>query len=203
MFKTQKKSGLLQKETGFFILLFFITSLLFLILSPKISSLILPIKRQILLEDFVNYTKTHGKIDSKKYWEFREFYSPGYFNFSRNGLNQALIDKAKQYINVDYNTKAAFPFLVYTSLNLKSIDILTSEKKLPGIIDKNKLSINKVMFQNDNSIIYKTSLGNVVIIFLTGEEEMKKTNGFFDYQEKDKDLVKNKNWLNITSIKLD
>ena len=76
----------LNSTLGFSILLLVFIVVLFIVLSPKVSSLLLPFKSEAILNDFINKTKIAGAINPQEYWQFREFYSPGYFTFAKQGL---------------------------------------------------------------------------------------------------------------------
>lgn len=165
----------------------------FIFFTPKISSSLFPQKRQMLLQNFIRDTKTEGEINSQAYWELREFYSPGSLKFSREGLN------VKTWKIPLRQTQDLFPFLLFTSPYLESVDNLTTIKKMEEIVDIDKLGATQILFKNENSIIFQTDK-TVKIIFLLSEQEMRKANGFFEYNEKDKKLTEGKHWFNVTLI---
>jgi hypothetical protein len=177
---------------------------LFVVLSPKVSSLLFPIKRQAILNDFISKTKLAGRIDPQSYWQFREFYSPGYFTFSRTGIEKSLLDKAKKEINISYDEKGIdlFP-LFFSSRWLNSLDMLTKQKDLNSLISEMQIQNNKIIFMSNNSIIYKDGQNTIKIVFLLSNNDMQTANGFFDYKEKDKIITQNENWFNVTSLRLD
>lgn len=177
------------------LLLFVIIFLSFIFFTPKVSSSLFPQKRQMLLQNFIKDTTTEGKINPQAYWEFREFYSPGSFEFSREGLN------VKTWKIPLRQTQDLFPFLLFASPYLESVDSLTAVKNMEEIVDSSKLGATQILFKNENSIIFQEDKKTVKIIFLLSEQEMKKANGFFEYNEKDKKLTQGKHWLNITLIK--
>lgn len=83
--------------------------------------------------------------------------------------------------------KTKNPFLVYTCKWLKSEEYLISEEQKNAFSPKEQVRISK-----DSKIIH--------IVFAVPASEMKKAIGYFDYNEKDKDLVKDRRWLDITFI---
>lgn len=106
----------------------------------------------------------------------REFYCPGSFT----------LDKAKN------------PFLVYSCKWLRSEDYLTTSSILTNDYP---LDPKYVLLQTSNILLYKTNQ-KLSITFIVSGDEMKKAVGVFDYLEKDKELVKNKYWLDKTIIQL-
>lgn len=55
------------------------------------------------------------------------------------------------------------------------------------------------VYQAPNELI-ATNAKEVVIYFIKPISEMKRANGFFDYKNKDKKLLSNKNWFVTTII---
>jgi hypothetical protein len=202
MSKTQKISKLINNDLLFVFLISVVIISLFLVLSPKISSQLFSFKRDAVLNEFIRSTKSNGKIDPQAYWKFREFYSPGYFIFSRDGIEKKLISKAKEKIGIKYDEKGIdLTFLTLSSPQVDSLDMLTPQADLYTIIDRSKLPTKDIIFSNKNCLIYNESPKIIKIIFLLNGNDMRKANGFFDYNDKDKKLVENKNWLNITVVR--
>lgn len=179
----------------FFFALFAILVLSFVLLEPKVSALIFPLKRQLVFQNFIKGVKRNGKIDPQEYWQFREFYSPGYFLFNRNGLSAKDIGNFEQNAGVEKGK--LIPFLLFTSTHLKSIDALTTD----NVFFKNlKIpSGSEIIFQTSGQQIYKNN-GRYTILFELRVSDMKRANGFFDYTGTDKKLVEGKYWVNITLI---
>ena len=204
MIKTQRFLNFFKSENGFLVVILILILVLFTILSPKISSLLFPFKRQNILTEFIKNTKTSGKINGQAYWKFREFYSPGYFTFSRSGINDSLSRKAIKEIGISYDQKrTTLTFLTYSSSRLYSLDILTKQSNLSKIFDQRSIKKENIIFNGENGIIYEEDSKKIKIVFLISNFEMKKANGFFDYQEKDKSLVEGENWFNVTTINKD
>jgi hypothetical protein len=197
----KKKQKLLTTQNIFFFTIPIVIFVLFIFLSPKISSLVFSFKRQTILNGFINSTRASGTINPQQYWEFRELYSPGYFNFSRQGIGQSLLKQAEQKINVKFDSKKVdLSFLVFSSPLLNSIDMLTTKNSLNEIFQF-KTTEKNVLFRNKNSLIYRQDSSKIIIVFLLSNKDMKKANGFFDYNEKDKVTTEGKNWFNITTIR--
>lgn len=201
--KKQTGSTFLQGDIFFFSLLSIVILLCFLFLTPKVASNLFPQKRVMIWQSFLVDVKKHQKLDPRKYWEFREFYSPGYFEFSRDGLTRNQTQDVMRQIDIhSINNLSTFPFLVFHAKYLQSLDFLiTKENKelyIPTII----LKRDNILFQNKNILIYKENPHIIKLVFILSEEEMKKANGFFDYNDKDKELVKGKYWLNTTRVTL-
>jgi len=69
-------------------------------------------------------------------------------------------------------------------------------------LNKEKISQKSNIIRQTKEFIFfqEKKSGNYYIIFLLNGEKMKKAVGFFDYQEKDRELVKGKRWLDISKI---
>ena len=203
MSKRQKFLKFTNSATGFSIILLVFIFLLFIILSPKVSSLLFTFKRQAVLNEFINKTKTEGKINPQEYWQFREFYSPGYFTFSGTGVSESLVYNAVKKIGIKYDRREIdLTDLFFSSQRLNSLDMLTKQSSLNKLIDQKQFQKEKVIFMSSNSLIYQEDPKTIEIIFLLSNSDMQKANGFFDYQDKDKQLTEGENWFDITSIKI-
>ena len=202
MSKTQSILRLIRSDLSFFALILITIISLFTFLSPKISSQVFPFKRQAILNEFINATKQRGSIDPQEYWQFREFYSPGYFIFSRTGIEKSSVQQSNEKIGIKYDEKQlSLTFLVFSSPLANSLDILTTESDLNKIVDLKQFSKENFIFADKNSLIYREDSRTIKIIFLMDNSKMRIANGYFDYGEKDKLLVENKNWFNVTVIK--
>jgi hypothetical protein len=199
--KIQKIIKSINTTFWFSILLAAFIVVLFVILSPKVSSLVFPLKRQAILNEFISKTKTAGAINPQDYWQFREFYSPGYFTFSRTGIAGSSLATASTKIGVTYNRKAIDLIdLYFSSQKLDSLDMLTKQSNLSSVVNQKQFQNDKVIFMNNNSAIYQEDNKTIKIVFLLSNNDMQKANGFFDYTDKDKKITEGENWLNITSL---
>jgi hypothetical protein len=200
--KKQKLQKIIKSKVVFLIALLFIIVGLFVVLSPKISSLLFPFKRQAVLNDFINKTKIAGAINPRDYWKFREFYSPGYFTFSKNGIAKSLSKNAKKEIGINYDEKTVnLPFLFFSSRWLNSLDMLTQQADLNKIVNLVKIPKNDIIFTGKNCFIYKINAKTIEMIFLLSNNDMQKVSGISDYQ--DSKSIGRKNWFNVTSLKID
>lgn len=203
MNKTQKFLGFIRSDLGFFLILFVAIISCFYLLSPKISAQLFTFKRQVTLNEFINNSKANG-INPQEYWKFREFYSPGYFTFSRDGIEESLLKTTKEKIGIKFNEKNIdLTFLIFSSPQVDSLDMLTKQTDLNSIVTEMHLLQENIIFINKDTLIYKEDPKTIKIVFLLNNAEMKKANGFFKYEENDKKITGEKNWLNITSIKTD
>lgn len=176
----------------------------FFLFQPKLSSKLFPIKRIYMWKVFINKVNSDKKIDPQEYWKFREFYSPGYFLFKREGLNKQLVTDNIRLIYSNLNTTYIYrPFLKYNSPLLSSLDMLVNSNKITDFINFHKIPGRKILYKDGHSIIYALGDSNIKIIFLLPLAQMQKVVGLFDYRDQDKELVKkNYSWLNITDIKI-
>ena|ERR1035437_3802492 len=198
MSKIQKA---LNSILGFSILLLVFIVVLFIVLSPKVSSLLLPFKSEAILNEFINKTKTAGAINPQEYWQFREFYSPGYFTFTKTGITNSLTEIAVGKIGIKYDQKTIdLTDLLFSSQKLSSLDMLTKQSSLSAVFDKKQFQSGKILFNNKNSMIYQVDAKTIKIVFLLTNADMQKANGFFDYTDVDKKITEGENWFNITSL---
>lgn len=200
MNKKQKLQKVIKNERVFLIALVFIVVGLFVALSPKASSLF-PFKRHAILNDFINKTEMTGKINPQDYWEFREFYSPGFFTFSKEGIAQSISKNAEKEIGINYDEKTTdLTFLFFSSRWLNSLDMLTKQTDLNKIIDVQKIPKDNVIFIGKNCLIYKSDTNTIKISFLSSGTDMQRVSGISDYQ--DSKSIGGKNWFNVTSLKV-
>ncbi len=186
---------------GLFVLLLAV----FLITEPKISSYLFPLKRHETWNTFINQVKKTNYIDPQKFWEFREFYYPGYFTFAKNGLPITQMNKFFTSANIILKSNVSpFPFLMYQAdKKLTSLETLVAEDKLDQLIDRFSFQNISVIYSSPTSLIYTRDKNNAVIIFVETENEMLRANGFFDFREKNKAPIAGKHWFVITSVRLD
>ncbi len=187
-----------SNELYFILILVIITLATFITLTPKISSSLFPQKREMILNTFISKTQQTRNLDERNFWEFREFYSPGYFDFNKNGLNSEKVAEAEKKMKITFSEKATrSAHLHFNSKLVESIDYLTQTGQLSDIVD---FPSDKVIFQNNESIIYENADETLIVIFVKPLDEMRRANGYFEYEGKDKELVQDKYWLNITKI---
>ena len=139
------------------------------------------------------------------FWQFREFFCPGYFIFKKEGVgirNDLFFKEVGAFLK--NNNKISPWFAKYNCSYLESLDGLTTIGSLDDILNYEKMAKESLIFKKTEEFIFfqdkKTK--NYYIIFLLNSEKMKKAVGFFDYEEKDKEMVKEKKWLDVTFLQL-
>jgi hypothetical protein len=190
--KKQKLLTIVKSESFFFIISALIVAGLFVILTPKVSSLLFSFKRESVLNDFINKTKMEGMISPRDYWQFREFYSPGVFTFSKTAQKEIAVNFDKKLIDST--------FLSFLSPNLSSSDMLTKQTDLNKIFNQSEVPLRNILFKSTNGLIYKTGNNTIKIVFLLGHKEIQKISGISDYLS-DKQIDQ-ENWFNVTSLKI-
>ena len=173
----------------------------FLVLAPRVSSSLFPMKRQMVLQTFLDTVKKTNTINPQKFWEFREFYSPGYITFNKNGLSNSQIkaveNKTGVLVDMKYTDRI---FLTFTSPHLVSFEALATTDDLSKLLNIKTPDPKQVIFSSNNTLIYKDSSQRIYIIFLKSEPDMQLANGFFSSSDMDKTLIKGKNWLEVTAL---
>jgi hypothetical protein len=190
------------KNNLFPLTLFLLIIIAFIILQPtSVSSLNLN-NRQTSWNTFVS--QVEGKrMDTKRFWQTREFYSPGYFVYKKEGIAPGKQDQllkeiglsssglGSQIIVLDYNAPS---FRSYESL-IPDESVASLQKSINDVATK-----DNVLAKGENFVIIKTSPDKAMLMFIATLDEMKKTNGFFKYEEDDKELLKGKSWFNISEV---
>lgn len=143
-------------------------------------------------------------FDPQVFWQFREFYCPGYFIFKQEGINiqhKSFLKISRFLKNLN---KITLWFAQYNCSYLESYEGLTKEKTLIDFLNEKKIEKETRIIRETNEFIFfqHKNNGDYYIIFLLNNHKMKKAVGFFDYEEKDKELVKDKYWLSINVIKI-
>lgn len=158
---------------------------------PKVSAKIFNFRQKNIWNNFINKIREKKEINALDFWEFREFYSPGYFQFNKANIE---ISSILQFYNLE---KPKNDFLFFTSDKLKSTESIVNDK---NYFTKENLNCTEIIFENDNSILCKTKTGEIRIRFIKTIEDMKKANGLFDYIKSENELLEGKFWLNETVI---
>jgi hypothetical protein len=197
----RKKQSMLKRLDNpyFFIsIALVIVVIAFVFSSPRISSAFFLFKRESAFNSFLKETKSNNQIDPRKFWEFRDLYSPGYIKFSNTGIDKSDISSTLNKLALDPQNVNLY-FSKFDSRNLESLDGLTIESKIDKVIKNENLNIKSVLFKNSNTIIFNDAGNQTYIIFILPVSEMKKANGFFDYGE-DQKILNGKNWIDITKL---
>lgn len=200
LYKTDNKKG----KIVFYIILFLVIILPFIFLQPKISSKLFSFKRKFLWDQFITDSVKAKKIDAQKFWQLREFYYPGYITFERNGISdKKTYSFLKQFKLIIQSGKYFYPFLIYKSDKFNSLEAFVNIYPIDLLLGNLHLDNKKVILNNNSQIIYLENNKQAVIIFVKPLEEMKKTNGYFDYADRDQEFTKYKLWFSISLINLD
>lgn len=195
----------MRGKISFFIILILSSIFLFAILTPKLAIRLFPFLKNRKREDFKNYLLTTKKFDPQVFWQFREFYCPGYFTVKKDGLLEIEKDWLfKKFSSFLKNSRLISPwFAKYHCSSLSSLEGLTDNKfTLDDLLANQEIVGGSVILRKENDFIFfqEKKSGDYYIIFLLDGEKMKKAVGFFDYGEKDVELVKNKKWFNVSFI---
>lgn len=171
---------------------------------PKLSAQLFPFKRQHMWREFVQKVERTQTIDGPTFWEFREFYYPGYFTYERNGFDNARTKEVAQLLNVELLPQAhASAFLIYKSDKVHSLEALVSNDEISNVLKDNVASKSRILVSDKSNSMYVDGK-KARIIFIKPTTEMVKANGYFDYRDKDdKAIIQDKYWLNVTEIELD
>ena len=165
--------------------------------------MLLAAQRRSAFEHFASSAEHQKNIDGKRFWEFREFYSPGSFVFRKTGVDRYEIDRLLKKMNIRiYPDSNLFPYQIYYSPRITSIESLVTTATISAFM---KIpSTRSYCYIKTSSQFMCQSERMVTIAFIKPLDEMKKTNGFYDYARDDvRKIVKNKMWLDITQIILD
>lgn len=132
-----------------------------------------PFIQKYRLSSFIKNTVKNKTISAQEFWQLREFYSPGVIQFNKRNL-------------------------IFTSNKITSHESLIDKKiTLDSLISPKKSW--HILYKNTNELI-ATSGTDTLIYFIKPVSEMAQANGFFDYKDKDKKLLENKNWYVETKI---
>lgn len=189
----------------FYIAIIILTILGFFLFVPKVATRVFPFTRTRLLKNFLNDVKINKSIDGRKFWVLREYYSPGSFTFKEKGLTKDEVIMALKKINVTFNNKYyIYPFLTFTSDKFFSIEALVTINDLNRLVNDtaDKKLINCIIDQKTAQICYRNEK-EIEIRFVNPMDEMRRTNGFFDYKRQNlAELTNGKYWLVISTIEL-
>ena len=131
----------------------------------------------------------------------REFYAPGSFEINKNGFSRKDLPEYVQQMLPLSAQEYFTPFLIFASNKWESVEFLTPITPSDLAIFRVDEPKKDIVLDTSTDIIYRKD-GYVYIIFLRPIEVMQQTNGFLDYKEYDKELVRGKDWLVISRILL-
>ncbi len=141
------------------------------------------------------------KINPQLFWRTREFASRGSFIYEHNGFNPAKTAELQNKFNLKKEA-SSYLFLEYESANWQSVEGLVDKETVAEMTNVSVQKDKRIIWKKDTELIYYESPNKIRMIFVKPVSEMKTANGFLDYAGNDKDLVKNKHWLSISSIVL-
>ncbi|MGB9707579.1 MAG: hypothetical protein ACPL1D_02400 [Microgenomates group bacterium] len=194
---------MLKKISAYYFITIFLIILLFILLTPKLSVKIFPFLREMKFKNFNNYLLNTENFDPQVFWQFREFFCPGYFIFRKEGISiksESFLKNNQFLKNLD---DINLFFAKYHCSYLASYEGLATRGSLDDFLNQERLERNVKIFRKTKEFIFfqEKDTKNYYIISLLDGEKMKKAVGFFDYGEKDRELVREKKWITITKIK--
>lgn len=193
-----------KKQSYLSLFLFASIIILFLFLSPKVSSFLFPFRRNQLWKTFLNNTKSHQVISSKEFWEFRDFYYPGSLVFNVKKLSQKETADAFSTLKISVLPDQYFyPFLYFSSNKIHSLESLVKVSSINNILLPQAIPSNSTIILRDTSTLFYISNNTATLIFIKPVEEMITANGYFNYKRDDKELLKDKFWFVYTVINLE
>lgn len=154
------------------------------------------------MEQFLSDIEKKKQLDGQSFWQTREFYSPGSFRYNHDGFSPQDIETLLREINLEMkNIETTIPFLTYRSDKWLSAEFLVT---VPNIVDSVPDTTNgkKIVLKTPTSWIFYEDENTLKIIFTKNIDEMQKANGFFDYPGHDKEYLKDKYWLSISTVDL-
>lgn len=184
----------LLKKLSLPLLLVLVLVTLFFIVQPRTQQMLFAYKRQAELTTLIQQTKEQNHLDLALYWQFREFYSPGFFEYEKTGF-----DTRKDLIVASFKQrdKHAIPQLFFTSKRITSIGGQTTIKNLPV-----KPNANEKIIASSSSVIVTEDQKYITVLFLEPVSEVKKVNGFLQHTP-DQDETMSTMWLEMTQIQKD
>jgi hypothetical protein len=191
------------KTYAFYFLIFILISALFILFQPSILSSWSTQNQEQRWQVFVQHLQTQKRMDTKAFWEMREFYSPGSFMFNRQGFphdqQSELFTSLNLPTTLDQESRIV---LHYEAPRFISFESLVSTKSAVAFSDAKATLMSRypVTVQGDNYVIVKKDKETSIILFLANVNEMERANGFFDYKDKDLQLLKHVLWLDISEV---
>ena len=130
------------------------------------------------------------------YWQFRERFSPG--AFTREEKNTDFFTTFR----ITSLEEESTPLLFYTSEYLTSMDGLLLGDTRVRLNEFKAASTGEILLESDSFILTKINQSQYLFVFITSTEEMQRVNGMFDYTSKERELIKNQQWYNVTQLTL-
>jgi hypothetical protein len=191
-----------KKQNWVYCIILFILVTGFIIFQPRLSSFLFPMKRAILWNSFYQEIIKSKKLPLRSFWIFREFYYPGYFVFQPYKLSSDEANTALSILGISTKKNAYFyPFLSYHSGKIISLEALVTSNNLSKLI-RVKMNVFHPLLQNKSTLVFYPEKNKVLIIFIRSLDQMKQTNGFFNYNGRHKEIVEGKQWFSASIINL-
>lgn len=181
-----------------------IVIILFIFLQPKLSATLFPFKRQMVWKEFVTSVETSNHVDGRLFWQFREFYYPGYFTFERMGFDQKTSLNAQKSLSVELLPESSpSAFLIYKSGKLNSLEALVNNDDLTKTVADASSKGANYLVNTPQNVVY--TIGNKArILFIKPASEMVKANGYYDVKDRfDSKYIEGKYWLSVTEVTLE
>jgi len=185
-----------SKAAFFFISMCGMIALLFFFLQPKVAASVFPSVREARRTDFLKKVEEAGQINPQDFWQFREFYSPGSFTF-----NEKYIDVASG-LQLKKNVVLPVPrvgLLSFNSVHAQSEESLIVPEAWPSVVTAHHINAQRILFQTPHTYIY-TDGAQTKILFMKPISEMMTANGFFLYNDLEKEKFKKYYWLDETTL---
>jgi len=178
--------------------------LFFVLLQPKLSVVLFPQKREMILNTFIEDIKSQNKVNSRTFWKFREFYYPGYFKLEKTGFNKSQYLPITHKFNIRLENKVnPSVFLIYKSEKINSIEALVDKSKLNEVLVNLDNNNSQIILEDETNYV-SISGTKIHVFFIKPMSEMILTNGYFDYKNpRDRALIDGKYWLSVSEIKTD
>lgn len=167
---------------------------LFISLQPHFASRFFPEHRAMVLNNFLKSVQQKGGVDARDFWQFREEYSPGNFQFNHNFADVA---------GVLHLQKVASPsatLLEFRSASLFSKDEVADKPFVLNFWPSMTQNQKQVLFSNSSTQIFYDQSNVLRIIFIKPISEMKTANGFFDYTGQEEKILHDFSWINETWV---
>ncbi|KUK84196.1 MAG: hypothetical protein XD98_0110 [Microgenomates bacterium 39_6] len=154
--------------------------------------------RNNLLNEWISSIAKENVLNAQEFWLFRERYSPGHFTY-----NPDHVDLYQTFRIVDRNNSGKSELLYYHSPRIKSVEsITTNNNELNEIVAA--INSELILLKSENLLIYRDVDDNSTpllhLYFLKSIDEMRKTNGFFDYLSSEREILEGTYWLHYSKI---
>lgn len=161
---------------GYVLILLLVILCAFVFLQPALSYQLFPQKREALLTSFITSLQKSTTLDPVRYWEFREFYSPGVFTFSKEySVHSLQIPSVLQTDVTNLEKKHQIkPYLVFHSDSIDSFDAITRSP-----IDVSTINKSKKYIINEHWLSIADEGTYYYLMAVTPSAMIQKADGFF------------------------